>query len=90
MRGERFVNRQKGLGKGLEEFFAFGGVDGGIDTEVTGEDTVDITIDDGGRQSEGDTPDGGSGIVAHALQLSDLLQGVGEVSKIYDLPGRIV
>ena len=80
MRGERFVNRQKGLGKGLEEFFAFGGIDGGIDTEVTGEDTVDIAIDDGGRQSEGDTPDGGSGIVAYALQFTDFLEGVREMA----------
>jgi hypothetical protein len=60
------------LSEGLEEFFTFGSVDGGIDAEMTGEDAIDITIDDSSWQSESDAPNGSSRIVANALQLFDL------------------
>ena len=86
----RNVNRQEGLSEGLEEFFAFGGINGGIDAKVTGEDTVDIAIDDSSRQTEGDAPDGSSGIVAHALEFPDFIEGVREMTKGDNLFGGIV
>ena len=54
------------MGEGGEGLFAFGGVDGGVDAEMAGEDTIDVAIDDGSREAEGDAPNGGSGIVAYA------------------------
>ena len=69
------------MGEGSEEFFALGGVDGGIDAEMAREDAIDIAIDHSGRQSEGDAPNGGSRIVAHALQLADFLNGIREMTQ---------
>ena len=56
-----------------KDFLALGGIDGGVDAKVTGEDTIDIAINHGSRQVEGDAPNGSSGIVANALQLFDLV-----------------
>jgi hypothetical protein len=71
----------------MEEFLAFGSVDGSVDAEVPGEHTIYVTIDDSSRQSEGDTPYGSSRIVAYALQLSDALDGIGEIAKRNNLSG---
>jgi hypothetical protein len=74
----------------LEKLFALGGVDGGVDAEVAGEDTIDIAIDDGSGEAEGDAPDGGSGIVAYALEFPDFFEGVREMAEGDDLLGGVV
>ena len=78
------------MGEGGEGLFAFGGVDGGVDAEMAGEDTVNIAIDHCCRQSEGDAPDGCCRIVAHTLQLPDLLDGVREMAEGHNLFGGIM
>ena len=78
------------MGEGLEKLFALGGVDGGVDAEVAGEDTIDVAIDNGSGEAEGDAPDGGSGIVAHALEFPDVIKGVREMAEGDDLPGSVV
>ena len=78
------------MGQGLKFLFAFGGVDGGVDAEVAGEDTIDVAIDDGSGEAEGDTPDGSSGIVAYALESPDVIEGVREMAEGDDLPGSVV
>jgi len=75
------------LGESCEEFLALGGVDGGIDAEVAGEDAIDITIDNGCGQAKGDGADGGSGIVAYAFQRPDALDGIREMPKGDNLTG---
>ena len=68
--------------------FTFGGVDGGLNAEMTAENTKDITIDNGCRQSEGKTPDGCSCIVAHSLQAPNVFQRLGEATHLNNLTSR--
>jgi hypothetical protein len=89
-RGERSVNRQKGLSQGLKRLFSFGCIDGGIYSEMTGEHTVHIPVDDGRRQSEGNAPNSGSGIVTDAFEFPDFIEGIGEIAKGDDLLGCVV
>ena len=78
--------RQQRLRQLCEEMLAFGGVDGCVDAEVARQDAVDVSVDNGNGLSESDAGDGGGGVVAHAFQLSDVVEGVGEVSQIDNLP----
>ena len=54
------------------------GVDGCVDAEVAGEDAVDVAVDDGYRQVEGDAADGCRRVVAHAFECAEALYGVGK------------
>ena len=78
------------MGEGGKGLFALGGVDGGVDAEVAGEDSIDIAINDGSGEAEGDASDGGSGIVAYALEFPDLIEGVREMAEGNDLLGGVV
>ena len=88
--GRCLLRRQKTLCEGRKDLLALCGVDGRVDTEMTREHPIDIPVDHSRRQSEGDTPDGGSRIVAHALQLFNLLDGIREMTKSHNLLGGIV
>ena len=82
--------RQQTLCQGRELMLALGGVDGGDDAVMTAEHAVDITVDDGGRQSEGHGADGGGGIVANALEAAQSFDGGGEASGSHNLTGSSV
>ena len=72
-RGWRLARRESFLGHGGEEFFALGGVDGGIDAEVAGEHTINVAIDHCCRDAKGKAGDGRGGVITHAFQLLDVL-----------------
>ena len=81
------VGRKELVGKGSEEFFAFGGVDGCVDAEVSRKDTIDIAIDDGMGQAESKGGNGSSGVVAYSLEGTDGFVGARETAHLHDLFG---
>ena len=78
---------QQGLRQRGELALALRRVDGGVDGKVTAQHTIDIAVDHSHGQVEGYRADGRSGIVAHALQLSDLIIGIGESAHRNNLTG---
>ena len=52
---------------------------------MTGQHTIHVTIDDGCRESEGDTADGSGCIVAHPFQLTDFLECLREMPESNNL-----
>ena len=76
--------------QGGELPFALGGVDGGGDAVVAGEDAVDVAVDDGGGEVEGKGADGSGGVVAYALQRADAFEGGGETACSHNLAGSRV
>ena len=81
---------QEALCQRLELLLALRGVDGRVNAVVATEHTVDIAVDDGSRQSEGDAPDGRSGVVAHTFQLPDFIESIRKMAEGDDLLGGVV
>ena len=85
--GGWLVGRKEFVGKSREEFFAFGGIDGCVDAEMTCKDSIDIAIDNGMGQTEGKGGNGSSGVVAHSLEGTDAFVGARETSHLHNLFG---
>ena len=64
------------LSKGV---FTLGGVDGCVDTKMTCQNAVHITIDSGNRKVEGNRANGSSGIVAYTFQFLYVFIGVRKI-----------
>ena len=54
---------------------------------MAGEDTIDVAVDDGGRQSEGKAADSSSGVVANALEGAQAFNGGGKTATCNHLLG---
>ena len=78
------------MGQSRKDLLALRGIDGRVDAEMAREHTIHIPVDHSRRQSKGDAPDGSSRIVAHTLQLFNLLDGIREMPKSHNLLGCIV
>ena len=85
--GGWLVGWKKFVGKSREEFFALGGIDGYVDTEMTCKNSIDIAIDNGMGQTEGKGGNGSSGVVAHSLEGTDTFVCARETSHLHNLFG---
>ena len=88
--GRCLLRWQETLGKGGEGLLALRGVDGCVDAEMSRQHAIDIAIDDGGRQPEGDTADGGGGVVAHTFERTEPFERLGEAAHPDYLTGGIM
>ena len=73
--------------EGGKLFLALGGVDGCRDAEMATEHPIDIAVNHCYGQVEGDRANGGSGVVANALERAKSLCRGGKATQCHDLFG---